>query len=85
MARKGITSDSKIMAVDVKQKGDSLEIGNAQMLFQTHPASYVRAISSAYVYDVSADGKKFLFELEVFQGTSDPLALVVNWAAELRK
>ncbi len=77
-----VASDDKLMAVDVKAKGPTLEISNLRQLFQTRMVS-MRVLANSY--DVSADGKRFLIVAESEQRSSEPITLVVNWNAEVRK
>lgn len=74
-----ITPDSKLMAVEVNAGNSSVEIGNAQPLFEvrlwTSPGTH---------YDVSRDGKRFLVDV-AGEGTTVPVTLVVNWPAGLKR
>ncbi|HEV2177692.1 MAG TPA: protein kinase [Terriglobia bacterium] len=70
-----ISEDNKLMAVAIQEKSGTLEIGSAQALFQgtgTH-------------YDVTADGKKFVVLTQSTQSGAEPITLVVNWPALLKK
>ncbi len=68
-----LASDKKLMAAEVNEKGDTLEIGNAQPLFETRPND-----SPGTHYDVTRDGQRFLVQT-AGEGGSPPLTLVVNW------
>jgi eukaryotic-like serine/threonine-protein kinase len=74
-----LSPDSKLMAVEVNAKESTLEIGNAQPLFEVHLAN-----PPGYHYDVTRDGKRFLIDTAK-EGNSAPLALVVNWTADLKR
>ena len=74
-----LASDNKLMAVTVNAKESSLEIGNAQPLFETRPAT-----TPGTHYDVTRDGKRFLIDMAE-EGSSAPITLVVNWTADLKK
>jgi len=74
-----VASDKKVMAAEVDEKGDTLEIGNAQPLFETRLNN-----SPGTHYDVTRDGKRFLVQT-AGEGGSPPLTLVVNWTADLKK
>jgi len=76
-----LSPDNKIMSVEISEQGASLAIGKVAPLFQAEPLS----ISYHWPYDVSADGKKFVVATEGVQKTSEPLTLVVNWPALLKK
>ncbi len=74
-----LASDNKLMAVTVNAKESSLEIGNAQPLFETRPAT-----TPGTHYDVTRDGKRFLIDMAE-EGSSAPITLVVNCTADLKK
>jgi serine/threonine protein kinase/Tol biopolymer transport system component len=74
-----LAPDNKLMAVEVNAKEFTLEIGNAQLLFEVHPAT-----SPGTHYDVTGDGKRFLVDSSG-EGSSAPITLVVNWTADLKR
>ena len=74
------TPDQQMMAVDVRENGASLQLGTPHALFK---ATTVSAPEGPYA--VSADGKKFIINTVTTQGGSEPLTLVTNWTADLRK
>jgi serine/threonine protein kinase len=74
-----LSLDNKLMAVALNAKESTLEVANAQPLFDVHPAN-----PPGYHYDVTRDGKRFLVDTTK-EGNSAPLALVVNWTADLKK
>src|SRR6266536_3042926 len=69
-----LSPDNKLMAVTVNPKDSSLEVANAETLFEVHPAN-----PPGYHYDVTSNGKRFLVDTTI-EGNSTPLALVVNCA-----
>jgi eukaryotic-like serine/threonine-protein kinase len=70
----------KIVAVDVNTSGNAVRLGVPHELFQTV------GIQREYgPFDVTADGKKFLLNSGNLKEGTDPLTLVVNWPAELKK
>ena len=73
-----VSPDNKLMAADVKETGTGLEIGTPHMLFRAQMSPL-----DGYRYDVGSDGKKFIVALSPEQVASQPITLVVNWAAEL--
>jgi Tol biopolymer transport system component len=73
--------DNKLMAAAVNGKGSSLEVGAVKPLFQTRAASP----NYQYPYDVSADGQRFLINTLPEQTASEPITVVVNWTAGLKK
>ena len=74
-----LSPDNKLMAVALNAKESNLEVGNAQPLFDVHPAN-----PPGYHYDVTSNGKGFLVDTTK-EGNSAPLALVVNWTADLKR
>jgi serine/threonine protein kinase len=73
--------DNKLMSAEISQQGAGLVIGKVALLFPT-----VAVVPSTHwPYDVSADGKKFVVATQSTQGTSEPLTLVMNWPALLKK
>lgn len=67
------------MAATVNVKGMSLEVANAEALFDVQPAN-----PPGYHYDVTRNGKRFLVD-STKEGSSTPLALVVNWNADVKR
>jgi Tol biopolymer transport system component len=76
--------DGKLMAVAVKA-GNSFEAGTPEALFQTR--IYGMAPNSAFSqqYDVTADGRRFLLNLDLSETSVTPLTVVTNWTAGLKK
>jgi hypothetical protein len=68
-----LAPDKKLMSAEVNGKGGMFEIGTVRQLFQT------RATSPALLYDVTADGQRFLVINSVEAEEASPLTLVVNW------
>jgi Tol biopolymer transport system component len=73
-----IALDEKLMAADVTVKDGEIQPGEVRPLFGPLP------IGNGYQYDVSADGEHILV-VTPRQNASEPLALVQNWTALLRK
>ena len=69
-----------IVAVDVNASGNAPQLGVPHALFQ---ASAIQRQNGPF--DVTADGKKFLVNVGSLKEGSDPLTLVLNWTAELKK
>ena len=74
-----VSPDNKLMAVDVKTS-PGFEAGAPQALFEMRLRSVV-----GRRYDVSADGKRFLVNATIGEVKSNPITLVQNWAAGLKK
>jgi hypothetical protein len=67
-----------MMAVQIEERGGSLEVRTAQPLFR---AIAIALSPSCSPYDVSPDGKRFVINTSVDKST--PLTLVLNWTARL--
>ena len=82
-----VAADGKLMAVSVKALPDprpTFEAGTPTALFDAHIAP--SATDNVFMYDVTADGKRFLIDTTAdFDGSSPPLNVVVNWIAGLKK
>ena len=74
-----LTLDNKLMVSEVKVYGDTLEIGGTRPLFEIRPGG------PGNIYDVSADGQRFLVNMAAEQQITVPLTLVLNWTADLKK
>jgi len=75
-----LDSTDKIVAVDVNLFGKAPQLGVPHTLFQ---AGAIQRQNGPF--DVTADGKKFLMNIGNLKEGSDPLTLVLNWPAELKK
>ena len=71
-----------LTAVEVRAKGDSLEVGHPVPLFSFHPGRVYRV--GMIGYDVTPDGQRFLLNAAADENTR-PLTLLLNWDAELNK
>ena len=72
------------MAVDVDLSGSAPRIGTPKELFG------VRLVYSSMspewgAYDVAADGKRFLVDSMDQAPVEEPINLILNWDAELKK
>jgi serine/threonine protein kinase len=74
-----LSPENKLMAAAVNASGSNLQIGNAETLFEIHPAN-----PPGYHYDVTKNGKRFLVD-SIKEGNFQPLALIVNWTANLKR
>jgi len=68
------------MAVDVNAAGKAIELGIPHALFEAAGAQRQNG-----PYDASVDGKKFLINGGTVKLGTEPLTLVTNWTAELKK
>jgi eukaryotic-like serine/threonine-protein kinase len=76
-----LAPDRRIMAVEVRTTGTTLEVSAATPLFQA-PVDVVSAVATNR-YAVSADGRRFLINAPVETTSSAPITIVVNWTAGL--
>jgi hypothetical protein len=74
-----ISADRKLMTAEVTSKGDKFEVRSVRPLFEPIPQSF------GHSYDVSADGKRFLVHTVAQQNNSEPLTVVHDWTAGLKK
>jgi len=72
-----ITVGPRLMAAEVAVKGDTVEVGQVRTLFGP--------LSTLESYDVSADGQRFLITYSPEKTSAEPLTLIQNWAAGLKK
>ncbi len=72
----------KLMEIAVKEKGSSVEIGAPHQVFQT-PLQFGGPFSRAY--SVAPNGQRFLVSALPQGSAPEPLTLVVNWTAGLKK
>jgi Tol biopolymer transport system component len=70
--------DSGLMAAEINTKDNSIQVG------QVHSIPITIFTGYGYMYDVSADGKRFLVPMPMDQG-SIHITLVQNWTQALNK
>jgi Tol biopolymer transport system component len=75
-----MASDLRLMAAEVIFKGGTLEIGQVRPLFTATDVT-----GGTPFYDVSPDGQHFLFRRFSDEKSSEPLTLIQNWTAALKK
>jgi eukaryotic-like serine/threonine-protein kinase len=73
-----VSGDGQLMAAEVAARNGTLEVGQVQKLFDGI------VTGRGILYDVSADGQKFLV-VDDGAGSARPLTLVQNWTALLKK
>ena len=74
-----VAPDNQLMVAEMNIKPGSVEIGSVRPLFGPVLSN------NGYQYDVSGDGQHFLAVLPNDQSAPEPLTLVQNWAAGLKK
>ena len=70
------------MAVDIDASGDAPIVGMPHQLFQV---PFRQTPVQRNVFDVSADGERFLVNTLVEAALSAPITWVLNWTAELEQ
>ena len=75
-----LAPDTTLMAVDIRQDGKTLALGNIQPLFVTN-VERPRVIRNNYT--ASLDGQKFLVMSPLVHPSASPLVGILNWAAGL--
>src|ERR1700728_4267400 len=78
-----LASDSKIMAVPVSG-GANFDAGSPIALFQANPR-VLMATSELVAYDVAKDGQRFLINTQLSNPEAQPMSVVLNWSAQLKK
>jgi serine/threonine protein kinase len=76
-----LAADQKLMAVEVKS-GATFQAGVPRALFLTRVSG---AVGSSKHYTVTKDGQRFLVNMPVEGASSNPITIVLNWTAELRR
>jgi hypothetical protein len=76
-----------VMSVDLDTTGAVPHIGTPKILFSVRLATLVqnRIGSTIDPFDVGADGKRFLGNSVDRPETVEPINLILNWDAEVRK
>ncbi len=69
-------SGENLMAVEVKEVGANFEASVPRLLF---------AKAGMVGYDVSRDGQRFLVGVALEEGSTEPIAVVLNWTADLKR
>jgi Tol biopolymer transport system component/preprotein translocase subunit SecG len=78
-----MSPEKKLMAVTVAA-GDSFEAGAPAELFQTRiPSTSLTGDRNHYL--AAPDGKRFLVNNLVSEGNTQPITVVLNWAADLKR
>jgi dipeptidyl aminopeptidase/acylaminoacyl peptidase len=76
-----LSPDRKLMAVEVAIAAQVLKFGIPKPLFST-PLSTAGGVS--HRWDVTADGKRMVFDYDISETSSIPITVVLNWTAGLK-
>jgi len=76
-----LSPEGRLMATEVRISGEAVEVGSTHSLLGGIP------LGNGYAYDISTDGQRILAAVAVAkdQKSSEPITLVQNWAARLKK
>jgi serine/threonine protein kinase len=74
-----LSPEGRLMATEVRISGETVEVGATRALFGGIPTG------NGYGYDISLDGQRILATVAKGQKSSEPITLVQNWAAGLKK
>jgi eukaryotic-like serine/threonine-protein kinase len=77
-----VSSDRKMMSVEVNGEGASFERGTPKFLFDLHIPSFNTPQAQ---FAVTPDGQKFLIAKPVDEDTSAPITVVLNWTSDLKR
>jgi serine/threonine protein kinase len=72
--------DDTLMSAEISEREERPVVGKIQTLFRTH-----RVPSPNWTFDVSPDRNRFLINSLMQPSTPEPITMVVNWDAELKK
>jgi Tol biopolymer transport system component len=75
-----MTSGGRMMAVTLHPTGGDFQFEPVHMLFQTRPIP-----QTWNLYDVSADGQRFLLNLPLEWSSAAPITVVTNWTEKLKE
>ena len=78
-----LAPDGRLMAAAVKGES-TLEVAAPSPLFKTETALMDDSVE-AIQYAVASDGRRFLFSTPVQSATSQPITVVLDWSADLKK
>ena len=78
-------AETTLMAVELKESGGSLQVGSIRPLFETPQTRFLTATLGLSLYNVTADGNRFVMDSVLTEESAAPLNLVTNWTAELRR
>jgi eukaryotic-like serine/threonine-protein kinase len=77
-----VAGDRQMMAVGVQTSGATFERSAPKALFQTRILTDM-PMQLGFLYDVTADGQRFLIRSQV--GEATPVSVILNWTAEVEK
>jgi Tol biopolymer transport system component len=78
-----LSRDRKLMAVSLRT-GPPFEFSEPTPLFETHAHEPITA-EEFFTYDNSADGRRFLINVNAEQTPPRPVDIILNWTSQLKK
>jgi Tol biopolymer transport system component len=78
-----LSADRKLMAVSLRT-GSPFEFSQPTPLFETHAHEPITA-EEFFTYDNSADGRRFLINVDAEQTSPRPVDIILNWTSQLKK
>lgn len=79
-----VSADNMLMSVAVDPRGRAFRAAAAHALFRAFPSDTFSA-TSEFLYDVAADGSRFIFDPGPAPESNAPITLVQNWLSDLEK
>jgi len=79
-----LTQDAKVMAVEITNT-PTLQAGPPKELFHGPPLLFPFGAAMPSQWGVTADGKRFLFQVAAGQAAPAAVTIVLNWQAALKK
>ena len=77
-----LAPDLRLMEVEVLP-GSAFKVGVPKPLFQTHTRPL--GDPAGWLWDISPDGQRFLFNIPADQQSAAPLTVITNWQSKLKK
>ena len=79
-----VSPDNKLMAAAVGSSGTEFQVGAVESLFDIRPRTANFRGFAPPLYDVTADGQRFLVNTMLEESSNEPVTLLVNWAELLK-
>jgi Tol biopolymer transport system component len=79
-----IAPDGRLMAVPIREAGQSLKAGAPAALFQTRIVFSGITVRQKHQYSVAPGGRRFLINTIADEATTSPITIVTNWPRTLK-
>jgi len=80
-----ISPDSRLMAVPIRDTGQTFKAGTPAALFQTQIVFGGITVRQKHQYAVAPTGRRFLINVTADKATTSPITIVTNWPRILKK